>query len=54
MGFHVVYNLGATLYPEGYDCIGLGCPSCDHSNGDRNRSPHPHKDGVYALRHRWI
>jgi hypothetical protein len=32
MGFHVVYSLSRTLYPDGFDCIGKGCPSNDHSN----------------------
>lgn len=54
MGFHVVYSLSRTLFPDGYDCIGERCPSNDHSNGDRNREPHHHQDGGYALRHEWI
>ena len=64
MGFHLVYNLAWILWPQGFDCIGeapkgqhwkRGCPSNDHSNGDRNYSPdHPHKDGGYALHHNWL
>lgn len=60
MGFHVVYALSSALYPDGFGCIGTGCPSNDHSNGDRERAkhnkarPHWHRDGGYALRHRWI
>ena len=63
MGFHLVYNLGRVLFPDGHDCCGEGtnsgrfdrCPSNDHSNGDRNYSAdHRHKDGGYALRHRWL
>lgn len=83
MGFHLVYNLSATLYPEGFGCIGdggdpgagairgRGCPSNDHSNGDRDYTPHTpeleggrpsgpgrrvhwHREGGYALRHRWL
>ena len=65
MGSHVVYHLSYTLNPEGFGCIGDGCPSNDHSNGDRDYTPHKpeglkpqchhwHKDGGYALRHRWI
>jgi hypothetical protein len=62
MGFSVVYNLSATLYPNGFACIGRkpehghSCPANDHSNGDRNyRKGHQHKQaGGYALRHRWI
>lgn len=61
MGFHLVYNLSYVLFPDGFTCIGEGgekrgtrCPACDHSNGDRNYAPHVHKDGGYALRHRWL
>lgn len=54
MGFSLVYSLSRSLFPEGFQCIGEGCPSNDHSNGDRNREPHGHSDGGYALRHRWM
>lgn len=54
MGFHVVYSLARCLYPEGFGCVGAGCPSNDHSNGDRDYTPHMHKDGGYALPHRWL
>lgn len=55
MGFHVVYNLGYALYGrDGWTCTGDRCPSNDHSNGDRDYSPHTHKDGGYALRHNWL
>src|SRR6266850_1558603 len=53
MGFELVYNLSAVLWPEGFQCIGAGgdgkprCPSNDHSNGDRDYSPHAHKSGGY-------
>lgn len=40
MGFHVVSNLSARMFPEGFGCVGRGCPSNDHSNGDRNYTPH--------------
>ena len=40
MGFHVVSNLSRVLYPAGFGCIGDGCPSNDHSNGDRDYTPH--------------
>lgn len=40
MGFHVVYNLARVLFPDGHGCIGEGCPSNDHSNGDRDWTPH--------------
>jgi hypothetical protein len=39
MGFHVVYNLGSVLYPQGWLCAGKDCPSNAHSNG----APRPHK-----------
>lgn len=39
MGFHLVSNLSAALYPNGFGCIGEKCPSNDHSNGDRDYSP---------------
>lgn len=59
MGFALVYNLSQVLYPKGFSCIGedgpLGrCPSNDHSNGDRDYTPHMHGSGGYALRHRWL
>jgi phage terminase large subunit GpA-like protein len=54
MGFHIVYNLARTLWPESFDCTGERCPSNDHSNGDRDRTPHRHSDGGYALLHRWL
>lgn len=40
MGFHLVYSLSHTLWPGGFGCIGEGCPSNDHSNGDRDYTPH--------------
>lgn len=54
MGFHLVYELSDTLWPDGFECIGQGCPSNDHVNGDRNYEPHPHRSGGYALRQRWL
>lgn len=54
MGFHLVYVLSRTLFPDGFVCTGEGCPSNDHSNGDRDFSPHQHADGGYALRQRWL
>ena len=62
MGFHLVYSLSRTLYPQGFDCIGERCPSNDHSNGQRRPTifdtdgypiPH-HADGGYAISHRWL
>lgn len=40
MGFHLVYSLSRSLFPAGFGCIGQGCPSNDHSNGDRDYTPH--------------
>lgn len=40
MGFHIVYSLGRTLFPDGFGCIGKECRSNDHFNGDRNYTPH--------------
>lgn len=55
MGFHIVYNLGRILWPDGFECIGEKlCRSNDHTNGDRNYKPHHHTDGGYALNHRWL
>jgi hypothetical protein len=39
MGFHIVHNLGYVLFKDGFGCTGKGCPSNDHSNGDRNYEP---------------
>jgi hypothetical protein len=44
MGFHVVYNLSYVLNRDGFGCIGQGCPSNDHSNGDRGYTPHGPRD----------
>ncbi len=40
MGFHVVSTLSRVLYPDGFGCTGEGCRSNDHSNGDRDYTPH--------------
>lgn len=40
MGFALVYDLSYHLFPAGFGCIGEGCPSNDHSNGDRDYTPH--------------
>lgn len=39
-GFAVVNNLSYYLYPDGFGCTGERCPSNDHANGDRDRTPH--------------
>ena len=54
MGFSVVYGLSHALYPDGFTCAGETCRSNDHSNGDRDRTPHHHQDGGYAVSHRWL
>lgn len=56
MGFELVYNLSAALYPE-YTCTGKGCPSNTHVNPGPERKKYgpkiTHTDG-YALKHRWL
>ena len=32
MGFHLVHNLSYALHGQGFECIGKGCPSNEHSN----------------------
>lgn len=60
MGFHLAYEISRVCYPNGHGCIGKGCHSNDHSNGDRDYTPHSderphwHNDGGYALNHRWL
>lgn len=51
MGFAVVYDVARTIYAEGFDCVGDRCPSNDHSNRENNSH---HRDGGYALKHRWL
>lgn len=40
MGFELVYTLSRKMFPTGFGCIGPDCPSNDHSNGDRDYTPH--------------
>jgi hypothetical protein len=40
MCFAAVYALSSALFRDGFGCIGKGCPSNDHSNGDRDYTPH--------------
>ncbi len=54
MGFSLVYDLGRVMFPDGFECTGHGCPANDHSNGDRDYTPHQHREGGYALRQRWL
>lgn len=48
--FAVVADLSVALFPDGFECIGKGCPSHEHPRGDSNYAPHLHKDGRNALR----
>lgn len=58
MGFDLIHRLGITLFPNGFGCIGEGCPSSDHSNGDRDYTPHKPEaecfgaDGTHCPCHR--
>ena len=54
MGFSLVYNLSYALYPEGFECTGEHCPSNEHSNGDRDYSPHHHSESGYSFRQEWL
>lgn len=65
MGFHLVYNLGRTLYPNGWSCVGKGCRQPHwrtdyHPDGAKTYHKTPrgkrtiHSDGGYALNHRWL
>lgn len=60
MGFHLVSELSAVLFRDGFGCTGERCPSNDHSNGDRSYAPHSeeaphwHSSAGYALRHEWL
>jgi hypothetical protein len=40
VGFEAVYLTGCYVYPDGFGCIGTGCPSNDHANGDSDYTPH--------------
>lgn len=51
MGFALVYGLSSILWPDGFSCIGEGCPSNDHVNGENTKF---HRSGGYALRQRWL
>lgn len=48
MGFALVYELSRVLFPDGFGCIGKGCPSNDHSNGDRDYTPNTVKQIGWA------
>lgn len=40
LGHQIVYELSRVMFKGGFGCIGEGCPSNDHSNGDRDYTPH--------------
>ncbi len=46
MGFAVVYDLSATLFREGFTCLGKDCPSNDHSNGIQEVCPNCEGDSA--------
>lgn len=56
MGSQLVYELSYCLYPQGFTCLGERCPSNDHFNREEPPAigPWTHKDGGYALCHRWL
>lgn len=59
MGFHLVYNLGRSLYPGGVNCAGRErCQSNDHVNPGPDRANydrrHKHRDSGYAFKHEWL
>ena len=54
MGYDLMMSIGYALYPDGYACIGEGCPSNDHHNYRHGDCPVHHKSGGYAFKHRWI
>lgn len=54
MGFAVVYALSYALFGDTWTCTGPGCPSNEHTTGDRSYEPHQHHEGGYALKHEWI
>ena len=50
-GLHMVYETSRRLFPDGFGCLGQGCPSNDHANGDWDSTACWHRDGGYALRY---
>lgn len=48
MGFWLAYEVGRTLWPEGFECTGDRCPSNDHSNGYPYPHPFPSADTAQA------
>ena len=56
MGFALVYELSYSLWPDGFQCSGEGCPSNDHVNPPRPAADGKmmHKESGYALRQKWL
>jgi hypothetical protein len=54
MGYHVVYTLARVLFRDDFTCIGDGCPSNDHVNGDKVAQGEQHSDAGYSLTHSWL
>jgi len=54
MGFELVYTMSQALFPQGFHCLGRGCPSNDHSNGMDYVPSYLHKSGGYAIKQRWL
>lgn len=51
MGFRLVYSLSGALFPDGFDCIGVGCPANDHLNARDSNCAICGKDIVGAPKH---
>ena len=56
MGFNLVYQIGAKLWPGGFQCAGEKCQSNDHSGYDKpgRDGEAAHSDSGYALRRQWL
>lgn len=57
MIFKMVYDIGRTMYPDGYDCPkahGGECHSNDHRNGREADKRTRHADGGYAFESRQL
>jgi len=59
MIFKMVYDIGRTMYPNGFDCANIGalpgsfpCHSNDHHNGREADKRTHHADGGYAFQSR--
>jgi len=53
MGFAVVYDLSSAVFKDAFRCVGKGCPSNDHCNGEAIKKGKLHSDAGYALRQVW-